>query len=125
MDCTFCTLDKSKVLLENDYFFAIYDRFPVTEGHTLIVAKRHFENIFGMHREELPAYYSLILEVKEMLESDYQPDGYNLGINCGSVAGQSIFHFHMHVIPRYKAGRDQRSGRRIIEGFREYVKEIM
>jgi len=86
---------------ENELFFAIPDRFPVARGHTLIVSKRHCEDFFALTASEAAALQALSLSVKQILTEEHQPKAFNLAMNCGEEAGQSIFHFHMHVIPRY------------------------
>lgn len=101
-DCIFCNYNKSEIIAENKLAFAIMDKFPVNEGHTLIIAKRHFANFFEATEEEIKAIYSLMHEVKEMLDIQYEPSGYNVGINIGYYAGQTIMHLHVHLIPRYK-----------------------
>lgn len=102
MCCIFCNYDKSKYIAENELTFAILDCCPVNEGHTLIIPKRHFESFFEATEAEIKAIYSLIHEVKELLDIQYGPTGYNVGINIGKDAGQSIMHLHVHLIPRYK-----------------------
>lgn len=82
--------------------FAILDKFPVNEGHTLIIPKRHFQSFFEATEEEVKGIYSLMHEVKEMLDIQYEPAGYNVGVNIGYDAGQTIMHLHIHFIPRYK-----------------------
>ena len=101
-DCIFCKYNKSEIIVENKLAFAIMDKFPVNEGHTLIIPKRHFANFFEATEEEIKAIYSLMHEVKEMLDIQYEPAGYNAGINIGYYAGQTIMHLHVHLIPRYK-----------------------
>jgi len=104
MNCIFCDYydSKDEIIAENRYAFAVMDKFPVNEGHTLIVPKRHFQNLFEASEDEIKAIYSLMHEVKEMLDIQYEPDGYNVGVNVGYYAGQTIMHLHVHLIPRYK-----------------------
>lgn len=101
MKCVFCNYDKDKIIAENELAFAILDIHPVNEGHTLIIPKRHFANFFEATGNEVIAMYSLMHEVKEMLDVQYEPNGYNVGINIGQCAGQKINHLHVHLIPRY------------------------
>ncbi|KYH34342.1 AP-4-A phosphorylase [Clostridium tepidiprofundi DSM 19306] len=111
MNCLFCNYDRSEIIAENELAFAILDRYPVNEGHTLIIPKRHFANFFEATRDEVIAIYSLMHEVKEMLDIQYEPTGYNVGINIGYDAGQTIMHLHVHLIPRYKGDvEDPRGG---------------
>ena len=104
MECIFCScLDANdEIIAENRYAFAVMDKFPVNEGHALLVPKRHFSNLFEASEEEIKAIYGLMHEVKEMLDIQYEPDGYNVGVNVGYQAGQTIMHLHVHLIPRYK-----------------------
>jgi diadenosine tetraphosphate (Ap4A) HIT family hydrolase len=104
MNCIFCDYYDSKdgIIAENRFAFAVMDKFPVNEGHTLIVPKRHFQNLFEASEDEIKAIYSLMHEVKEMLDIQYEPDGYNVGVNVGYHAGQTIMHLHIHLIPRYR-----------------------
>lgn len=91
-----------KRLLENDLGFAIYDGFPVSKGHVLVVPHRVYANYFESTTAETEALHQLVIEVKKLLDAEFAPDGYNVGINCGEHAGQTIPHVHIHVIPRYK-----------------------
>ena len=81
--------------------FAIYDTFPVNKGHVLVMPKRHFANFFDATTEEVSAFNDLLQKVKGLLDEELKPDGYNIGINIGEAAGQTIFHLHIHLIPRY------------------------
>ena len=101
-NCVFCNYNNSEIIAENKFVFAILDKFPVNDGHTLIIPKRHFENFFEASEEEIKAIYSMMHEVKEMLDIQYEPSGYNVGINIGYYAGQTVNHLHVHLIPRYK-----------------------
>ncbi|MGG7176403.1 HIT family protein [Clostridium paraputrificum] len=101
-DCLFCTYDKEEYIAENDLAFAIFDHFPVNEGHALIIPKRHFQSFFDATEEEVGKIYSLIHEVKKIVDEKYKPTGYNVGINVGYDGGQTVMHLHVHLIPRYK-----------------------
>jgi diadenosine tetraphosphate (Ap4A) HIT family hydrolase len=108
MDCIFCEpIDK---ILENNHAFAIYDKNPVTPGHLLIISKRHVIDYFALTIREKFAIEQLLVEGKQHLIEQYQPDGFNIGINCGQAAGQAIFHAHVHLIPRYKGDVDNPLG---------------
>lgn len=102
MECLFCNIPRERVVLENELAFAIFDGFAVSPGHSLIIPKRHVASYFDLTQEEVLAIHELIPRVKNLIEQDNKPDGYNIGINVGEAAGQSIFHVHVHVIPRYK-----------------------
>ena len=101
LDCLFCELPDSEILINNDLCFARWDKFPVSPGHLLIIPKRHFESIFDATVEELQAFWDLIIKGKELIDNEHNPDGFNIGVNDGQAAGQSIFHVHIHMIPRY------------------------
>lgn len=101
MPCLFCNLDCSVYLAENEHFFAIRDKHPVSRGHVLIISKRHTIDYFSLTEEECTALRQLSAVVKDILHKQYEPAGYNLAMNCGNAAGQSILHFHLHLIPRY------------------------
>ena len=95
----------------NSLAFAIYDKCPVTQGHTLVIPKRHYSDFFESKKEEIDAILSLLWEAKGFFDTRHMPDGYNVGINCGTPAGQTILHFHVHLIPRYKGDiKDPRGG---------------
>ena len=98
-NCVFC--EEQDKILENSKCFAIYDRFPVSKGHLLIIPMRHFPNYFEATKDELAGFNEMVFEAQERLNSLYSPDGYNIGINCGEVAGQTVMHTHVHLIPRY------------------------
>lgn len=100
MNCIFCMI--KDYVLENDLAYAIFDKTPVNKGHMLIIPKRHVANFFDITKEELNALFDLVKEAKSMLDKEYLPDAYNVGVNCGEDAGQSVMHAHIHLIPRYK-----------------------
>ncbi len=102
MKCPFCDKSKLEIIMENDLAFVIYDKYPVNRGHCLVIPKRHAETWFDATAEEKRAIIELIDELKRFLDEKFSPDGYNIGVNVGSAAGQTIFHLHVHVIPRYK-----------------------
>lgn len=113
--CPFCQFDPAKVLLENDLAFAFYDGFPVTLGHTLVVPKRHVPSFFEITREEQAALFDLVGRVRELLLEERSPDAFNIGINDGVAAGQTVLHLHIHLIPRYAGDtEDPRGGVRWI-----------
>lgn len=98
--CLFC--GDIPVVLENQLARAFYDKNPVSPGHLLVIPKRHVPDYFGLTSEEKHAIDDLLLLGKNLLDRTYQPDGYNIGANCGEMAGQTIFHCHIHLIPRYE-----------------------
>jgi ATP adenylyltransferase len=100
-DCLFCNISKERIILENDLAYAIHDGFPVTEMHSLIIPKRHIYDYFDLTKDELFACDQLIKSLKEsILISDSSINGFNIGMNSGISAGQTIFHCHIHLIPR-------------------------
>jgi diadenosine tetraphosphate (Ap4A) HIT family hydrolase len=100
-DCIFCNLDEKRIILTSDNFIVISDAYPVSVGHLLIVSKNHIENFFLLNEQERFELTDIINKSREIIEEKYKPDGFNIGINCGKVAGQTIMHFHCHLIPRY------------------------
>ncbi|HCX64548.1 MAG TPA: HIT family protein [Eubacteriaceae bacterium] len=110
-ECIFCEKKANKeTVLENDLAFAVYDKYPVNEGHMLIVPKRHYENYFDSSSEELLCLNDMLCQARALLEESYQPDGYNIGINVGKDAGQTIDHLHIHLIPRYEGDVENPAG---------------
>jgi diadenosine tetraphosphate (Ap4A) HIT family hydrolase len=101
MMSVFSEISSDQYLFDTKLFFAIYDRYPVSPGHILLISKEEKENFFDLNEEERKELTDLILRAKSIIESQYSPDGFNIGMNCGEVAGQTVMHFHCHVIPRY------------------------
>lgn len=95
------TFKKEEILYDNDVFVIVKDQYPVSPGHLLIISKQVRKDFFDLTGLERYNLSSVILKAKELIEKEYKPDGYNIGMNCGSSAGQTVFHFHCHVIPRY------------------------
>ena len=101
MPCLFCSIDASRIVSGNKLAFAIKDGFPVTQGHTLIIPRRHAETFFDLSHEEVLACTDLLHQQREnILHDDGSVEGFNIGMNAGAVAGQTIFHCHIHLIPR-------------------------
>lgn len=110
-NCPFCSITGSpRVIMESDYSIAFYDGFPVSPGHTLIIPKRHVASYFELDQSEQQDLWELTNKVKALLDDKYHPDGYNVGINVGQAAGQSVFHVHVHVIPRYTGDVEEPRG---------------
>ena len=102
-DCPFCITDSSReIILETESEFSIFDKFPVNKGHALIIPKRHVSNYFDLTIEEQNACFQLVNKVKDVLSKKFNPDGFNIGINIGEKAGQTVNHVHIHLIPRYE-----------------------
>jgi len=101
--CIFCNIKSPRRLYENNLAFVIKDGFPVTPSHTLIIPKRHFSDYFDSSQAEINSLNQLILLTKKLLyQQDKSIEGFNVGINCGETAGQTIMHTHVHLIPRRK-----------------------
>lgn len=111
-DCPFCRrIAASAVVTGNDLAVALADGFPVSPGHMLVVPRRHVADFFLLTAEEQAAVWSLLEPVRRHIEKNHSPDGYNLGINIGAAAGQTVDHAHLHVIPRYAGDvEDPRGG---------------
>ena len=120
--CLFCETfsKKDQILFDSEFFFVVADNFPVNKGHTLIIPKRHQTDIFALNAEEWNDLFAVIQNTKERLDKEFDPDGYNLGVNCGEAAGQTVFHLHIHVIPRYKGDVEKPRG-----GIRNFKKPLV
>lgn len=102
MNCIFCNIDKKReIIVQNDLAIAFYDKNPVSKGHALIIPKRHVADFFELSPDEVTAIYDLSVKCKKIIDLKYNSDGFNIGVNIGEAAGQSVFHVHVHVIPRY------------------------
>ena len=109
--CLFCDSKKSGIAHENDLAYASYDSYPVSDHHCLIIPKRHIKDYFDMTNDELIACNDLIQIVKnEILSKDTNVEGFNIGTNAGKIAGQSIMHCHIHLIPRREGDVDNPQG---------------
>ncbi len=118
-ECLFCAIPAARVIKENALAYAVYDGYPVTKHHALIIPKRHVPSYFDLSRPEINACNLLLEEVRDMVDqADAAVAGYNIGINDGEAAGQSIFHCHIHLIPRRKGDVDNPRGgvRHVIAG---------
>ena len=115
-------MDKSRIIMENELAYAIYDMFPVSNGHILIIPKQHFKDYFDIDNQAKNELWILVDKCKKIIEKKYNPDGYNIGINCGEAAGQTVMHLHIHLIPRYKGDTENPRGgeRGAIPGKRMY-----
>jgi len=113
--CIFCDVPKESIIAENELAFAIFDKYPVNPGHALIIPKRHFVSFFDATGEELLSLHRLVLEVKRTLDRQYDPDGYNVGVNVGECAGQVVWHVHLHVIPRFVGDSPRPGGLRRVK----------
>ena len=122
-DCLFCNIPTVRIVLENELAYAVRDGYPVTEMHSLIIPKRHIQDYFDLTKEELIACDQLIRSLKdEISNSDNSVNGFNIGMNSGETAGQTIFHCHIHLIPRRTGDVDNPRGgvRNVIPGMGNY-----
>lgn len=108
--CPFCTLPAGRIVMADHLAVVIRDGFPVSPGHTLILPKRHVGSFFDITEEERRAMLALLDAAKAGLDAEYHPDGYNVGINDGPAAGQTVPHSHIHLIPRIGGDRDDPRG---------------
>jgi len=103
MPCPFCDRISSGPLdAENELAVAFADAFPLSPGHMLIIPRRHVEDYFALDEAEQAAIWQLVSQVRTRLDAERHPDGYNLGVNVGEAAGQTVAHAHVHLIPRYE-----------------------
>lgn len=107
--CLFCK-DARGVSLTNELAYSARDSYPASPGHTLVIPRRHVASFFDLTVEEINACMGLIAEERRLLDQEFKPDGYNIGVNIGQAAGQSIFHVHIHIIPRYKGDVENPQG---------------
>jgi diadenosine tetraphosphate (Ap4A) HIT family hydrolase len=107
-ECPFC--DSTDSVIKGKLLYARYDNYPVSEGHTLIIPYRHISDYFESSQDEKIEIIEMINKVKKMLDDKHSPDGYNIGINSGKAAGQSVMHLHVHMIPRYVGDMDDPKG---------------
>lgn len=98
--CLFCNPAR-EILAQNAHAIAVFDSFPVSPGHVLVLPRRHVVTIWELEQPEYRSCFDLVLGAKAAIERRFRPDGYNVGVNCGEAAGQSVWHAHLHVIPRY------------------------
>ncbi|WP_226669716.1 HIT family protein [Metabacillus litoralis] len=106
--CPFCTI--TDPILQNELAIGFFDKYPVNKGHLLIIPRRHVDQYFDLKIEERQAIDDLLFQGKSLVDEEYSPAGYNIGINNGEVAGQTIFHVHVHLIPRYKGDMEEPRG---------------
>ena len=122
-DCLFCSIPKDRIILENELIYAIRDNYPVTPLHSLIIPKRHVVDYFSLTKDELLSCDVLLKEVKDSIQSDDEMvEGFNIGINSGEAAGQTILHCHIHIIPRRvgDVGNPRGGVRHLIPGKGDY-----
>ena len=108
--CIFCHPKTEEIIQETEFALLIKDEFPVSPGHCLIVPRRHIATYFEVTEDENKDFLLLMNQAKKIIEKDHQPDGYNIGCNNGLASGQSVFHLHIHVIPRYEGDVENPKG---------------
>lgn len=109
--CPFCNLSSDvEIIYESELVIAFYDKFPVNVGHALIIPKRHVANYFDLTAEEISEMQDALFRVKDIVKERHNPDGFNIGVNVGEHAGQTVFHVHMHLIPRFKGDVEDPKG---------------
>ena len=122
-NCPFCNLNQTDILEYDKLAFAFRDGYPVTELHTLVVPRRHVATYFDLTDEERQSIHELLQSQQEKIEAeDKSVEGLNIGWNCGEVAGQTVFHAHVHLIPRRKGDVENPPGgaRHLMPGKGEY-----
>lgn len=100
-DCPFCNVPEAERVAGNGLCFARWDKYPVSPGHMLIIPFRHFPDYFDADADEVSAIWKLVAAARTIIREHHDPDGFNIGLNVGAAAGQSVWHMHVHVIPRY------------------------
>ena len=120
--CPFCTLPPERILARNEHGGILRDLYPVSPGHTLVIPWRHVGSFFDLTAEERAGLMALVEGTKAALDAEHRPDAYNLGLNDGPAAGQTVPHCHLHLIPRYVGDRDDPRGgvRWVIPGKAKY-----
>ena len=124
--CLFCNAKESGIAAENEFAYASYDSYPVSDFHCLIIPKRHVKDYFEMSDEELLACNDLIIKIKnEILAKDKTVKAFNIGTNAGKISGQSIMHCHIHLIPRREGDVENPQGgvRSVIPKKQHYKRE--
>jgi hypothetical protein len=114
----FLNINPERIILSTEHFFVIRDGFPVSPGHSLIISRALRKDFFDLNEAERKDLSEVIVSTKKTIEQNHNPDGYNIGMNCGESAGQTVFHFHCHVIPRYQGDMENPRGgvRHCIQG---------
>ncbi len=121
--CRFCT--PRDVTEQNELAYSTRDNYPVSPGHTLVIPFRHCASFFDLTSEEVAACMELVAQEQSVLDDQFNPDGYNIGVNVNAAAGQSIFHVHIHLIPRYTGDspRPQGGVRQVIPENAHYTRD--
>lgn len=122
--CPFCQPQHDRIIAERDLAIALRDKYPVSRGHLLVCPRRHVESFFELSETEFAAIMRLVQQMKQASDTDFHPDGYNLGVNVGRAAGQTVMHVHVHLIPRYHGDVPDPTGgiRNVIPGRGNYLR---
>ena len=124
-ECLFCNKNKQKIIYSNNFFFIVRDSYPVTKYHTLIIPHRHVSNFFDLNNNEFKDLSNVLKKQRlSLLDLDKKITGFNVGVNAGTDAGQSIMHCHIHLIPRRKGDIENPRGgvRGVIPSKQKYIK---
>ena len=124
-ECLFCNKNKQKIIYSNNFFFIVRDSYPVTKYHTLIIPHRHVSNFFDLNDNEFKNLSNVLKKQRlSLLDLDKKITGFNVGVNAGTDAGQSIMHCHIHLIPRRKGDIENPRGgvRGVIPSKQKYIK---
>lgn len=108
--CPFCHPNPDQVFLENDLVIGLWDKYPISPGHALLVPRRHVAGWFDAGEAEHLALAAALGIARDQILEHHRPDGFNIGVNSGEAAGQTIFHLHVHLIPRYKGDQEDPRG---------------
>jgi diadenosine tetraphosphate (Ap4A) HIT family hydrolase len=121
-DCPLCNVPAERIVSASAEAVALLDAYPVSPGHTLIVTRRHVASFFELTAAEVLALHELLFRMQQQLQAEYSPQGYNIGVNVGRTAGQTIMHVHVHLVPRYPGDVPDPTGgvRNIIPGRGRY-----
>jgi diadenosine tetraphosphate (Ap4A) HIT family hydrolase len=122
-DCPFCSMPAERIREVGSHGFVVDDAFPVTPGHTLVISRRHTSSVFDLTLEEMTSLLTLLDSAKKRLDRSLKPNGYNVGVNVGEAAGQTVWHVHLHLIPRYFGDTPDPSGgvRHVIPSKGRYI----
>ena len=122
--CIFCNFKSSEIFLTDDQCVARWDSYPVGKGHALIIPRRHFADYFDASAEERIALWNMVNKARAVIIDEHNPDGFNVGINVGTYAGQSVMHLHIHLIPRYAGDMENPKGgvRGVIPKHQKYAR---
>ena len=109
-DCPFCHPDERRIVWQDDHAYLVWDGFPVSPGHALAIPRRHFAEWFDATDDERKSLFRALDYAREVVAADHSPDGWNIGVNVGPAAGQTVFHLHVHLIPRFEGDVDDPRG---------------